>query len=81
MARKCEISGKKTVVGNTISHSHKKTKRVFKVNIFKKKIYLPDENRYVTLKISARMLKSLNKKGVKALMKKYKQDLSVLKKR
>ncbi|GIX42405.1 MAG: 50S ribosomal protein L28-2 [Leptospiraceae bacterium] len=79
MARKCDISGKRTQTGNTISHSHKKTKRKFKVNLFKKKIYLPDENRYVTLKVSARMLKSLNKKGVKALMKKYGQDLSILK--
>jgi large subunit ribosomal protein L28 len=80
MARKCDISGKRTQVGNTISHSHRKTKRKFKVNLFKKKIYLPDENRYVTLKVSARMLKSLNKRGVKALMKKYNQDLSILKK-
>ncbi len=79
MARKCDISGKRTQVGNTISHSHRKTKRKFKINLFKKKVYLPDENRYVTLKVSARMLKSLNKKGVKSLMKKYKQDLSILK--
>jgi large subunit ribosomal protein L28 len=81
MARKCDISGKRTQVGNTISHSHIRTKRKFKVNLFKKKVYLPDENRYVTLKVSARMLKALNKNGVKALMKKYGQDLSILKKK
>ena len=81
MARKCDISGKRTQVGNTTSHSHIRTKRKFKVNLFKKKVYLPDENRYVTLKISARMLKALNKNGVKALMKKYGQDLSILKKK
>ncbi len=81
MARKCEISGKRTQVGNTISHSHRKTKRKFKVNLIKKKVYIEDENRYVTLRISARMLKSLNKKGVKALMKKYGTNLSILKKR
>ncbi len=80
MSRKCDISGKKTSVGNLVSHSNRKTKRKFKVNLFKKKIYLPDENRYVTLKISARMLKSLKKRGVKSLMKKYKQDLAILKK-
>jgi len=81
MARKCDISGKRTQFGNTISHSHIRTKRKFKVNLFKKKVYLPDENRYVTLKVSARMLKALNKNGVKALMKKYGQDLSILKKK
>jgi ribosomal protein L28 len=81
MARKCDISGKRTQVGNTISHSHIRTKRKFKVNLFKKKVYLPDENRYVTLKVSARMLKALNKNGVKSLMKKYGQDLSILKKK
>lgn len=80
MSRKCDISGKRNSVGNLVSHSNRKTKRKFKVNVFKKKIYLPDENRYVTLKISARMLKSLKKRGVKSLIKKYKQDLAVLKK-
>ncbi len=79
MARTCDISGKKTSSGITISHSHIRTKRTFKVNLVKKKVYLPDENRWVTLKISARMLKTLNKRGVKSLMKAYGQDLSILK--
>ncbi len=79
MARKCEISGKKTGSGNSISHSHIRVKRKFKVNLVSKKVYLPDENRWVRLKISARMLKTLNNKGVKTLMKKYGTDLSALK--
>lgn len=79
MARQCDISGKKTSSGNTISHSHRKTRRKFKVNLFEKKVYLPDENRTVRLRVSARMLKSLSHKGVKTLMKKYGQDLSALK--
>lgn len=81
MSRKCEISGKRTQVGNTISHSHRKTKRKFKVNLIKKKIYIPEENRYITMRISARMLKSLNKRGIKTLMKKYGQDLKILEKK
>ncbi|MCS7206215.1 MAG: 50S ribosomal protein L28 [Leptospiraceae bacterium] len=81
MARKCQISGKRTQVGNTISHSHRKTKRKFKVNLFKKRIYIPEEDRFVTLRISARMLKSLNKTGIKTLIKKYGQDLKVLEKK
>lgn len=79
MARQCDISGKKTSSGYSVSHSHRKTKRKFKVNLFEKKVYLPDENRTVRLRVSARMLKSLSKRGVKALMKKYGQDLSTLK--
>ncbi len=79
MARRCQISGKQTSSGNNISHSHRKTRRKFKVNLVTKKVYLPHENRYVRLRVSARMLKSLNKRGVVSLIKKYGQDLSVLK--
>lgn len=79
MARECQISGKRTGSGNSVSHSHVKTKRKFKVNLITRKIFLPDENRWVELRISARMLKTLNKRGVKSLMKKYGQDLAVLK--
>ncbi|MCB1306791.1 MAG: 50S ribosomal protein L28 [Leptospiraceae bacterium] len=78
MARRCQISGKQTASGNNISHSHVKTRRKFKVNLVSKRVYLPDENRWVRLRISARMLKTLNKKGVKSLMKKYGQDLRQL---
>ncbi len=49
------------------------------MNLVSKKVYLADENRWVQLKMSARMLKTLNKRGVKSLMKKYGQDLSALK--
>lgn len=78
MARRCQISGKQTGYGKSVSHSHKKSNRTFKVNLISKKVYLPDENRWVRLKISARMLKTLNKRGVKALMKQYGTDLSAL---
>lgn len=79
MSRTCQISGKGTTAGNTVSHSHRKTRRKFKVNLITKKVYLADENRWVQLRMSARMLKTLNKIGVKSLMKKYGADLSVLK--
>ncbi|MBE7437466.1 MAG: 50S ribosomal protein L28 [Spirochaetales bacterium] len=80
MARRCQISGKGTTAGNSLSHSHIRTKRKFKINLVKKKIFLPDENRTVTLRISARMLKSLNRTGVKALLKKHGQDAGILRK-
>ena len=79
MARRCQISGKHTTSGNTVSHSHRKTRRTFKVNLITKRVFIQDENRWVKLKISARMLKTLNKRGVKSLIKSYGQDLSVLK--
>ena len=70
MPRICQISGKKTAHGNTVSHSHIKTKRTFKVNLIRKKIYIPHENRWVSLRISTRMLRTLNKKGLTTLIKK-----------
>jgi len=81
MARRCQISGKQTGSGNSVSHSNRRTKRKFKVNIVTKKIFIEDENRHVKLRMSARMLKTLNTKGVKTLMKKYGQDLSALRKK
>lgn len=78
MSRRCQISGKGTASGNNVSHSHRKTRRKFKVNLITKKVFLQDENRWVRLRISTRMLKSLNKRGVKSLMKKYGQNLATL---
>ena len=79
MARRCQISGKQTASGNTISHSHIKTKRKFKINLVSKKVYLPHENRWVRLRLSTRMLRTLNHRGVQSLMKSYGQDLRPLK--
>ncbi|MCB1174998.1 MAG: 50S ribosomal protein L28 [Leptospiraceae bacterium] len=78
MSRVCQISGKRTASGNTVSHSHRKTRRKFKINLVSKRVFLEDENRWVRLRMSARMLKTLNKRGVKSLMKKNGQDLKVL---
>ena len=54
------------MAGNSISHSHRKTKRVQQPNLIKKRIYIPEEDRTVTLKLSARALRTMNKKGVQA---------------
>lgn len=78
MARRCQISGKETRAGNNVSHSHRKTRRTFKPNLVVRSIYIEDENRWVKLKISMRMLRALNKRGVKSLMKKHGQDLRQL---
>jgi len=57
------------MVGNNVSHSNRKTKRKFYPNLVSKKFYLPEEDRYVTLKISTSALRTINKKGISACVK------------
>lgn len=57
------------MVGNNVSHAMNKTKRKFHVNLFKKRLYLPEEDRWITLKVSSAALKTINKKGVTAVVK------------
>ena len=72
MARVCQITGKKTITGNNVSHSNRKTRRVFRPNLFKKKFYLPEEDRWIVLKVSAKGLRIINKVGIQEAMKKAK---------
>ncbi len=69
MSRVCELTGKRAMTGNNVSHAMNKTKRRFNVNLFKKKFYLPEEDRFVTLKVSARAIKNINKNGITAVVK------------
>ncbi len=69
MSRVCELTGKKAMVGNNVSHAMNKTKRKFKVNLVKKRFYLPEEDSWITLKVSTRALKTINKKGITAVVK------------
>jgi large subunit ribosomal protein L28 len=62
MSRVCELTGKKAMTGNNVSFSNKKNKRKFNVNLTKKRFYIPEEDRWVTLKISTTALKILIKK-------------------
>ncbi len=64
MARICQITGKKAIVGNHVSHSNIKTKRKFNVNLQTKRFFIPEEDRWVTLKVSAAGIKNINKKGI-----------------
>lgn len=69
MARVCQVSGKRRLVGNSVSRSQRKTKRVQKPNLVTKKIYIPEANRTVTLRLSARALRTMNKKGAYTYLK------------
>ena len=69
MSRVCDLTGKKAFTGNNVSFSNKKNKRKFNVNLFTKKFYIPEEDRWVTLKIAASTLKTINKKGISVVLK------------
>lgn len=69
MSRVCELTGKKAMVGNNVSHAMNKTKRQFKANLVKKRFYLPEEDKWITLKVSTSALKNINKKGISAVIK------------
>jgi large subunit ribosomal protein L28 len=65
MSRICQITGKTAMVGNNVSHSKRRTKRTFDVNLFDKKIFLPEENRWVSIRVSAAGMRLINKVGLK----------------
>ena len=69
MSRVCELTGKRAMVGNNVSHAMNKTKRKFNVNLVKKRFYIPEEDKWITLKVSTSALKNINKKGISAVIK------------
>jgi large subunit ribosomal protein L28 len=73
MSKICEITGKKAMVGNNVSHSNRKTIRRFYPNLFTKKFFLEEENRWVTLKVSAEGIRIIDKKGLKLAIKEAKE--------
>ncbi|MCL4158086.1 UNVERIFIED_CONTAM: hypothetical protein GTU68_014427 [Idotea baltica] len=69
MSRVCELTGKKAMVGNNVSKALNRTKRTFDANLMTKRFYIPEEDNWVTLKVSASALKNINKKGISAVIK------------
>ncbi len=72
MSRICQVTGKKMMVGNNVSHSNMKTKRRFYPNLFTKRFYLPEEDRWIVLKVSAAGIRTINKNGLNNVLKKAK---------
>jgi large subunit ribosomal protein L28 len=70
MARVCQITGKKAKVGNSVSHANNKTKRTFNPNLQKKRFFIPEENRWVTLKVSTKAIRTINRDGITEVLKK-----------
>jgi large subunit ribosomal protein L28 len=73
MSRVCQVTGKKVLVGNNVSHSKRRTKRKFLPNLFNKKFYLPEEDRWITLTVSANGIRTINKNGLNATLKSAKE--------
>ncbi len=69
MSRVCQVTGKKAMVGNNVSHSNKKTKRKFNINLVKKRFFIQEENKWVTLRLSTSAIRNINKKGILAVLK------------
>ena len=69
MSRVCELTGKKAMVGNNVSHALNRTKRKFDANLIKKRFYIPEEDKWVTLKVATSALKNINKLGISAVLK------------
>ncbi|OFY92459.1 MAG: 50S ribosomal protein L28 [Bacteroidetes bacterium RIFCSPLOWO2_12_FULL_31_6] len=72
MSRVCQITGKKVITGNNVSHSKRRTKRKFYPNLQTKKFFVPEEDKWVTLKVSAAALRTIDKNGISAAMKEAK---------
>ena len=70
MSRVCDVTGKKPMFGNKVSHAHNKSRRRFDVNLQKKRFWLPDEKRFVTLKVSTRGMRTIDKNGIRKVVNK-----------
>jgi len=68
MSRICDVTGKKPMFGNNVSHAHNKTRRRFNINLQKKRFWLADESRYITLNVSTQGLRLIDKKGIRRVV-------------
>lgn len=73
MSKICQVTGKRALVGNNVSHSRRRTKRKFHPNLFDKKYFLPEENRWISLTVSAAGIRLINKKGLVSTLKEARQ--------
>ena len=78
MSKICQVTGKKVMVGNNVSHSKRRTKRKFNPNLFEKKYFLPEEERWISLKISAAGIRLITKKGLTTVLKEAREKGYIL---
>ena len=72
MSKICQVSGKRVMFGNNVSKAINKTRRRFDINLVKKRFFIPEQNKWVTLKVTTSVLKTINKKGISEVLRKNK---------
>ena len=70
MSKVCQLTGKRPISGNNVSHSNRKTRRRFLPNLHKKRFFIPELDKWVTLKVCSKALRSINKLGIYAYLQK-----------
>jgi large subunit ribosomal protein L28 len=70
----CQVTGKRPLTGNNVSHANNKTKRRFLPNIKKRKFWLPEENKFITLKVSTHGIRIIDKVGIQAIVAKLRAN-------
>ena len=68
MSKVCQVTGKRPMSGNNVSHAHNKTRRTFEPNLHHHRFWVPSENRFVRLRVSAAGMRVIDKKGIEAVL-------------
>ncbi len=74
MSKVCQLTGKRPITGNNVSHSKRRTKRRFLPNLQKKRFFIPETGQWVSLKLSAKAIRNINKLGIYAYLKKLERS-------
>ena len=69
MSKVCQVTGKRPMSGNNVSHAHNKTRRRFLPNLHTHRFWVPSENRYVKLRVSHKGMRIIDKKGIETVLK------------
>lgn len=78
MSKVCQVTGKKAMTGNSVSHSNHRTKRKFYSNLHKRRFYIPEEGKWITLQVSAKGIRTINRKGISAVIKDARKNGNIL---
>ncbi|MBT5505547.1 MAG: 50S ribosomal protein L28 [Cytophagales bacterium] len=78
MSKVCDITGKRARSGNNVSKANNKTKRKFFPNLHKKRFYIPEQDTWITLKVSSTALRTINKNGINAVLRKARANGNTL---
>lgn len=74
MSKICQLTGKRPITGNNVSHSNRKTKRRFLPNLQKKRFYIPELDKWVTIKLTTKAIRNINKLGIYAYLKRLERE-------